>query len=343
MATGVADIIVPPEMMGEELMDFMRDVPLVRSLSKLSDEDEKNITSIITLLKDVTKLDFSNYKRPTLLRRLAKRMSEVGLNDLPTYKNYLSTHDEELALLGKEFLINVTKFFRDTEAFDVLRTEAIPAIVSSLAPDEPFKVWVAACSSGEEAYSVGMLVLEHLAKTGTPSANFKIFATDIDSDSLEIASRGIYKESIARDVPPQFLSKYFVKEGTHFRVATELRKHVVFANHDMLKDPPFSHLHLVTCRNMFIYINTGLQQKILRKFHFALKLNGYLMLGPSENISVLKDVTEEVNRKWKLYRCTSKIGLQESVNFMVPLNDSRLYSLAGKQPSNSRKRDESPC
>lgn len=335
-ATGVADIIVPPEMMGEELIEFMRDVPLVRSLHKLSDEDERNLQSIISLLKEITKLDFSNYKRPTLFRRLAKRMSEIGINDLNSYRNYLTTHDEELGLLGKEFLINVTKFFRDHEAFELLRTEAIPAIVGSLKGDETLKIWVAACSSGEEAYSVGMLVLEHLSKTGTPAANFKIFATDIDSDALDVGSRGIFKESIARDVPSNLLQKYFIKEGTHFRVSPELRKHVVFANHDILKDPPFSNLHLVTCRNMFIYINVALQQKILRKFHFALKLNGFLMLGPSENISILKDATEEVNRKWKLYRCVNKAGLNETTNFMVPLNESKLYSIAGKQPSNSR-------
>lgn len=336
VATGIADLIVPPEMMGEELLEFMRDVPLVKSLSKLNDVDEKILHSIITLLKEVTKLDFSNYKRPTLFRRLANRMSEVGINDLASYKDYLNTHEEELALLGKEFLINVTKFFRDPEAFETLRTEAIPAIVSSLKPDDTLKAWVAACSTGEEAYSVGMLFLEHLAKVGVPAGNLKIFATDIDTDALETASRGVYKENITRDVPAHLLQKYFVREGAHYRVTPELRKHVVFANHDILKDPPFSHLNLVTCRNMFIYINSGLQQKILRKFHFALKLNGYLMLGPSENISILKDVTEEVNRKWKLYRCTSKNGLHETINFLVPLNESKLYSLAGRQPSNSR-------
>jgi two-component system CheB/CheR fusion protein len=336
VATGIADIVVPPEMMGEELLEFMRDVPLVKSLNKLSEPDEKILYSVIGLLKDVTKLDFTNYKRPTLFRRLAKRMSEVGINDLASYRDYLTTHDDELGLLGKEFLINVTKFFRDPEAFDVLRTEAIPAIVSSMKPDDTLKVWVAACSSGEEAYSVGMVILEHLAKTGTPTNNFKIFATDIDTDALETASRGLYKENISRDVPAHLLQKYFVKEGTYFRVTPELRKHIVFANHDILKDPPFSHLNLVTCRNMFIYINSALQQKILRKFHFALKLNGFLMLGPSENISILKDSTEEVNRKWKLYRCISKTGLSESINFMVPLNESRLYPLAGKQPASSR-------
>lgn len=336
VATGLADMIVPAEMIGEELLEYLRDIPLVKSLNKLSETDEKNLHAIITLLKDITKLDFSNYKRPTLFRRLAKRMSEVGINDLSNYRDYLTTHDEELGLLGKEFLINVTKFFRDTEAFEVLRTEAIPSIVASLKPDDTLKVWVAACSSGEEAYSVAMLILEQLSKTGTPSGNFKLFATDIDSDALDIGSRGVYKDSISRDVPSHLLQKYFIKEGTHFRVTPELRKHVVFANHDILKDPPFSYLNLITCRNMFIYINSALQQKILRKFHFALKLNAFLMLGPSENISILKNATEEVNRKWKLYRCINKTGLHEVSNFMMPLNEGRLYSIAGKQPSTSR-------
>ena len=190
-------------------------------------------------------------------------------------------------------MINVTKFFRDPEGFECLRTEVIPAILSAKKVDDTIKVWIVACSSGEEAYSVGILFLEHIGKTGKLFPNLKIFATDIDSEALETASRGVYTNDIKKDVPKELLQKYFVQEGDFFRVIPELRKMVVFANHDVLQDPPFSRLDLIMCRNMFIYINTMLQRKALKKFHFALNVNSYLMLGPSENIGILKDVTRK--------------------------------------------------
>jgi two-component system CheB/CheR fusion protein len=168
-----------------------------------------------------------------------------------------------------------------------------------------------------------MLFLEHNRKLENQFSNIKIFATDIDTDALESASRGIYSQAIAKDIPGQLLSRYFVKEGNFFRVTAELRKIVVFANHDVVKDPPFSRLDLITCRNMFIYMNNVLQAKALKKFHFALKVNSFLMLGPSESIGILKDVTQELNRKWKVYRCISK-NLADGETMFVPLEKTVL-------------------
>lgn len=333
VATGLADLIVPPEMIGEELVGYLRQAPLVRSMMTNSEKNEALLQSIIEHLKKSTAFDFSNYKRPTLYRRLANRMAMVGVDTISDYHELLKQSDDELNILSKEFLINVTKFFRDSEAFDSIRTEAIPAIVTNRKPEEPIKIWVVACSSGEEAYSIGMLFLEYFEKAGLATNHLKIFATDIDSDALETASRGVYNENISKDVPPDLLLKYFLREGNTYRVLPELRKHIVFANHDILKDPPFSHLSLITCRNMFIYMSAVLQQKILRKFHFALKIDSFLMLGPSENISILKDATEEVNRKWKLYRCVNKAGLTEQGSFMMPLESGRMYSPINKQNS----------
>ncbi len=330
------DIVLPPEMIGEELIEYIKDAPLVKSLDAFNEEDEITLREILDLLNKTTRHDFNHYKRPTLFRRLAKRMSELGIQQLQHYRDYIFDHEEEVKTLSREFLINVTKFFRDPEGFECLKTEVIPAILSAKKADDAVKVWIVACSSGEEAYSVGILLLEHIGKMGKLFPNLKIFATDIDSEALEMASRGVYTNDIKKDVPKELLQKYFIQEGDFFRVIPELRKLVVFANHDVLQDPPFSRLDLIMCRNMFIYINTMLQRKALKKFHFALNVNSYLMLGPSENIGILKDVTSEVNRKWKIYRCITKRLLDADTMF-VPLENTvypKFHSAGGKNAIN---------
>lgn len=318
--SGAADLILPPEMIGEELTEYLKQSPMLKALEALNVHDETVLRDILSMVNESTQKDFSFYKRPTLFRRMAKRMSELSIGTISDYKDYLLTHPEELKELSRQFLINVTKFFRDVEAFQLLRSKAIPAIVANKKPDEPFKVWVVACSSGEEAYTVAILFHEYLAKT-MQQANLKIFATDIDSDALEIAAHGVYSEAIQKDVPRDLLEKYFIRESGQYRVSPELRKLVVFASHDILKDPPFSKVDLITCRNMFIYMNNVLQDRVLKKLHFALNLNSYLLLGPSENIGILKDHMHEEDRKWKLYRCHSKSGFSTNDAFLAPLEN----------------------
>jgi two-component system, chemotaxis family, CheB/CheR fusion protein len=333
--SGFADLILPPEIIGEELVEYVKETPLARSLNEMSKHNEAVLKDILADIQKVTRHDFAHYKRPTLFRRLAKRMTELGMSTLEEYREYLLRHEDELKTLGKEFLINVTKFLRDQEAFNCLRVEVIPEIVAKKKPDDTIKIWTVACSTGEEAYSVAMLFLEHLAVTQRTTQNLKIFATDIDTEALEIASRGLYAKSIARDVPSDLLKKYFIEEGEYYRVSPELRKHVVFANHDVLKDPPFSHLDLITCRNMFIYINAMLQRKILKKFHFALGLGSFMMLGPSENVGVLQDVVQEVNRKWKIYRCMTKTGVMDHELMMIPMDSKSFVSPGNSQLKNA--------
>jgi two-component system CheB/CheR fusion protein len=330
--TGCADLILPPEIIGEELINYLHDAPLLQSFNQLNQGDETSLQDILKALYQVTSRDFSHYKRPTLLRRLAKRMSEVGMNAIKDYKQFLQANDEEAKTLSKEFLINVTKFFRDSEAFEILRTEVIPVIVENKKNLGSTKVWVVACSSGEEAYSVAMLFLDFMEQNHISSSQFKVFATDIDSDALEMASRAIYPHTIARDVPEKYLNRYFVRDGTFYKVSPELRKHVVFAAHDVLKDPPFSHLDLVTCRNMFIYLNPMLQQQILRKFHFALNQDGYLMMGPSENVDILKDYMAEINRKWKIFRCVVRAKVIENNSVMMPLERNKIFMTGRNAP-----------
>lgn len=308
VGTVTCDLILPPEIIGEELVEYVQETPLVRSLNEQNQRNEGILKGILADIQRKTRHDFTHYKRPTLFRRLAKRMSELRIEDANEYHAYLQQNEDEIIRLSKEFLINVTKFFRDTEAFRLIKTSVIPEIVHRKKADDVLKVWIVACSSGEEAYSMAILFLEYFASIKrTP--NLKIFATDIDTDALEIASRGIYPKTIERDVPSEFLSRYFTVEGSSYRVTADLRKYVVFANHNVLKDPPFNHLDLISCRNMFIYLNATLQRNILKKFHFALNLEAFLVLGPSESIGPLQAATHEISRKWKIYRCTSKSGV----------------------------------
>ena len=297
ISSGFVDLILPPEMMPEEMVDFLKEAPLLKAFNLVNQQEEERINDIIDLINSVTGHDFSHYKRPTINRRLAKRMAEKNIKSVRNYLDYLSGDREEVKLLAKEFLIGVTKFFRDEEAFEELKTHVIPNIFLNKNPDDPIKIWSVACSTGEEPYSLGILFQEYLTKHKKPDGSLKIFATDIDKEALEAASRGVYSWDSVKHLSQERLSTYFIKEGQLYRIAPIIRKMVVFAHHDILKDPPFSRLDLISCRNMLIYMNPVLQKNILKTFHFALKSDGHLILGPSENIGILKDSMREIDRK----------------------------------------------
>lgn len=330
VATGKADLIIPPDMMGEELLNFLNESPVVRSFHAQNEKAEEAITEILDKIRDTTGIDFGYYKKPTLYRRLAKRMSELGITDVAEYVTYLTLHYEEVSVLTAEFLINVSSFFRDKEAFNILRTQVVPAIFNDKKPTEPVKVWSIACSTGEEAYSLAILLREYLDKNRITDFNVKIFATDIDKHALEIASRGIYPKSILQDVPGDLLAKHFVPEGNAYRIHPDVRKMVVFSYHDVLKDPPFSKMDLVTCRNMLIYINPAQQKEILKKLHFSLNINGFLFLGPSENVGPMKASVQEIDKKWKIYRCNTKRRLNDPDELFSPVFKSHLEAITSR-------------
>ncbi|MFT3909291.1 MAG: CheR family methyltransferase [Ferruginibacter sp.] len=306
VASGYADLIFSPDMIAEELLDFIQQAPLLRSFNEQHSKDEYVVTGILELLKTMTGYDFREYKKPTIFRRLAKRMSEVNSLNLQEYFTYLKNHSDEPKKLCREFLIGVTKFFRDLDAFEELKTTVLPELFKERGADNLLKVWVVACSTGEEAYTIAILLHDHIEVNKISGINVKIFATDIDSDAIDTASKGLYGESVAKDVPQELLEKYFAREGNNYRVAANIRKMVVFAHHNVLSDPPFSKIDLITCRNMLIYMSVPPQKHILKAFHFAVNREGYLFLGPSENIGILKDSFLEVNRKWKIYKCVIK-------------------------------------
>ncbi|HYG01824.1 MAG TPA: chemotaxis protein CheB [Chryseosolibacter sp.] len=336
IATGLVDLILPPALMPEELTECLRESPPTRSLHAFDKADEKVIDEILTLVKNTTSHDFNDYKKPTITRRLAKNMAEKGFKSVTDYYNHLVDHPEDIVNLGKEFLINVTKFFRDPEAFEEVRSKIIPSIFSAKKPHDVIKAWVVACSTGEEAYSLAMLFYEYMDNIRNHDYNIKIFATDIDKDALQTASNGCYPESISKDISPARLANFFVKEGTGYRIVPALRKMVVFAFHDITKDPPFSKLDLLSCRNMLIYMNLKLQRHVLKTFSFALNPGASLLLGASENVGPLKETMKELNKKWKIYKCIGKSRLSGNESFMPPIRPSTLVPVnTSNKPKNA--------
>ncbi|PTX18100.1 two-component system CheB/CheR fusion protein [Pontibacter mucosus] len=300
---GAADYVLTPEQMPEEIMEHTRKVPLVKSLIEQNEDgqDSEVLKEILDLICNHTQTDFTNYKEATLMRRIRKRMDYLRQKSMADYLNFLHEHPGEIKKLCQEFFINVTNFFRDPEAFECLEKEIIPQIIEAKAETEAVKVWVAACSTGEEVYSLAILFREAFDKLGR-EPNVKLFATDIDQHAIMLASKGSYPLSISKHVSPERLERFFHLRGNRYIINEDVRKLVVFAQHDLQKDPPYSRIDLVSCRNMLIYLNPDLQNKVLSLFPYALNLGGYLFLGSSENIGSMKSYFTEVNRKWKIFR-----------------------------------------
>lgn len=302
--SGNVDHVVPVNLMHEKLADYISLAP-VRALEN-GEVEEGIVNEVFELVHQHTDHDFSLYKTPTIYRRIGRRMKALNIESVKTYVDTLKDNHQEIEILGKEFLIGVTRFFRDEAAFNVLKSKVIPDIVDQKIDKEVLKVWVCACSTGEEVYSVAILIDQYLKKTGK-DLDVKIFASDIDEVSLDIASRNSYPESFRKDIPDDVFQEYFILEGQNISVVPHIRKQVVFAKHNVIKTPPFIKNDLICCRNMLIYMNSLLQQNILNTFHFSLNQDGYLFLGPSETINPIKDGVKEISSKWKIFKKTGTI------------------------------------
>lgn len=265
---------------------------------------ELALREILAVLRARTGHDFRHYKKATVLRRIERRMQIVSLRDLPAYASYLKDHPEETPELLADMLIGVTHFFRDREAFDALEREIIPALFEQKAGagDTVLRAWTAACSTGEEAYSLAMLLADHAEQSGTGTLKLQVFATDIDDHALETARTGAYPHAIMTDVTPERLRKYFTQEQDQFRTLKSLRELILFAQHNILRDPPFSRLDLICCRNLMIYLDRDIQIEVLRMFHFALNPGGYLFLGNSETADACSQLFTVVDKKNRIYR-----------------------------------------
>lgn len=304
ISSGNADFVLPPSDMPNEMFGFIHDKPVY--LNETAKVDDALLEEIFGLIHAEGGYDFHYYKTPTIIRRIARRMTHLNIPVLNDYVQYLRNHSEECLQLGKDFLIGVTRFFRDEPAFELLREKVIPDIVHQKEQGDIVKLWVAACSSGEEVYSLAILFDQELKKQQLRN-EVKIFATDIDESNIDIAARGHYPFSIERDVPHNLLDEYFTKDNTGYSIIPRIRKQIVFARHNIIKDPPFIKNDFVSCRNMLIYMSPVLQHKVLSVLVFGLRQDGILFLGSSENPAPVKDALHEISNKWKVYQKTGSV------------------------------------
>ena len=267
----------------------------------MGSDPERTLRDVLSLLHQHTGHDFRQYKRATLLRRLERRLQVRGQPDLPSYYDLQRRDASESHALFKDLLIGVTQFFRDREAFAALEHTVLPQIFQDKGPGDTVRVWVAACSTGEEAYSLAMLLADHAASMAAPPA-IQVFASDIDAQAIRKARAGLYPASIAKDVPPERLQRYFTMENGAYKVRKALHRQVLFAEHNLLRDPAFSSVDLISCRNFLIYLNPEVHRHVLGTFHFALRPGGYLMLGSAETVDDASDKFVAVDAGRKLYR-----------------------------------------
>ncbi|MBC7915496.1 MAG: chemotaxis protein CheR, partial [Pyrinomonadaceae bacterium] len=320
IATGLVDFILEPALMPQAIEDY---VQLNEEILLNNKDDIKYITAIVDFIRDKSPLDFSDYKQSTILRRTKRRASNSGFTSLKSYLAFIKENPEEVEVLSQEYLISVTTFFRDKQAYEFLETTVIPDILSKLVPGEELKIWVAGCATGEEAYSMAILIHEQLNEKNEELV-VKIFATDIDNIALVKGGKGIYAQNIEKHVSPERLKNYFTKEGNTYCIKPKIRRMVIFAQHDLIKNPPFCNMHFISCRNLLIYMTLVLQKKVFDMLQFGLKLDGYLFLGSSENPISILDSLEVINKKYKIYKNRSPKPVMRFNTFSMPvLNEKK--------------------
>ena len=308
ISTGLADFVLSPEEIAEEILNFSNTPTLLRPLrsdNPLSEEEspfseEETLSHIYTILKNASGIDFTYYKRSTILRRIERRMLVTHSSTLAEFAHLLGDNPEEVQILAKEILIGVTNFFREPAFFEKLKYNAVYKIVERAKEEEPIRVWSAGCSTGEEAYSIAILFREVMEELNV-KRDVKIFATDVDSRAIEQAGKGVFSENIIDDVTPTRLAKYFLKVGDQYQISKDIRRMIVFATHNMFSDPPFGKLDLISCRNVMIYFQPVMRRGLFAIFHQALKNGGFLFLGKSETAGEYVNLFKPVCSAEKIY------------------------------------------
>ncbi|GGD97017.1 methyltransferase [Aureimonas endophytica] len=298
----LADFLLPPDELADRVMAYGRRLSRQREPGQsLTREVSGAMASIVTLLRQKTGHDFHGYKSGTFIRRIQRRMQVTQVEDVADYVEVLRGQPDEAQNLFNDLLIGVTQFFRDKKEFELLETQIIPRLFQDKRRDDQLRVWVIGCSTGEEAYSIAILLREHMA-TLDEVPQVQIFASDLDGRALASARVGRFSADIARDVPPERLARWFVKEGNTYCVVKDIREMCIFSQHSVIKDAPFSRLDLVSCRNLLIYLDAELQSRIIPLFHFALKPGGYLFLGNSENASRHANLFVPIEPRFRIFR-----------------------------------------
>ena len=325
IATGFVDLVLNPDSIAREMRHIA--ASMVDAGNKLQLSDGDLMVQVFSILRNVTNVNYTYYKQTTILRRIERRIVVTHNRNLQEYVKYLSNNPDEARLLAKEVLIGVTSFFRDPDYFDVLKDRVVYDLVKNSTPTEQIRVWVAGCSTGEEAYSIAILFAEVMEELGL-RRDVKIFATDLDADSIAVAGRGIYGDNISEDVSVARLSRYFSRKGNHYIVGHDIRKMIVFAQHNVFQDPPFGKLDLISCRNLLIYFQNVLQRNLFAIFHMALNDRGYLFLGRSESVIDYDDVFRVVcaNEKIFVHNASGKAPSHERITYSMQGVESNMDS-----------------
>jgi two-component system CheB/CheR fusion protein len=338
ISTGLVDIELPPEQMPEALEQFFN---VSRKLLHFEPEDDsktensecESTDKIFAILRTRTCRDFAAYKRKTILRRINRRMGLNHIHSLKEYVRFLRENRNETDALFRELLIGVTRFFRDPESFEVLKNKVLADRIGQMDPDSVFRVWVPGCSTGEEVYSLAIAIKECMAGT-SDHIQLQIFGTDIDSAAIDKARQGLFPESIASDVSEERLKRFFTSENGCYRIRKEIRDDTVFSVQDIIKDPPFSRLNLLCCRNLLIYLKAETQKKLIPLFHYTLRPGGILMLGTSETIGGFSSLFETLDKKWKIFsRREVPNSIREKIDFPQQMKDTGSH-----EPQPSKKR-----
>ena len=318
IATGMVDWVLPVAEMPNRLLEYQRiqgrirlpeeNLPVLTGIEE--SDDENALRETLSFLRMRTGHDFSCYKRGTILRRIGRRMQVNSIEELPAYLAFLRLHPSEAMALLQDLLISVTNFFRDQEAFQALQSE-LPKLFADKSSDDQVRVWVPGCATGEEAYSLAMVLSEYASNLNAPP-QIQVFATDLDQGSINVARAGIYPDTITADISEERLRLFFTKESAGYRIRRGMRETVLFALHDLLKDPPFSRIDLISCRNLLIYLDREAQRRVFEIFHFALLEKGMLFLGSSESIEDAGTLFTTLDKKYRLYG--RRIGNRRSLS-----------------------------
>ena len=290
----------------------------------VKDKTQSGLEKVVILLRSQTSHDFSLYKNTTLYRRIERRMGIHQIDKIATYVRFLQTNPQELELLFRELLIGVTSFFRDPEAWEQLKANVLPALLSRDASNHTLRAWVSACSTGEEAYSLAILFKEALEELKpSKNINMQIFATDLDTQAIEKARAGIFPANISADVTEKRLERYFIKVEKGYQVSKSIREMVIFAPQSIIKDPAFTKLDLLCCRNLLIYMMPELQKKLLPLFHYSLNPGGFLFLGSAETVGNFTNLFAPLDGKTRIYRRLETANVMGEIDFPTNFNSSR--------------------
>jgi two-component system CheB/CheR fusion protein len=332
----LVDIVAPANLLPAKLRDFLKHIPIVKSDLEIEIKDKSSLEKIIILLRTYTGNDFSLYKKNTVYRRIERRMVVHKIDKISSYVHFLQENPKEATILFKELMIGVTNFFRDSPVWEKLKENVIPDILASKQEGSILRAWVPGCSTGEEAYSLAIVFKEALEKTKPNGGlSLQIFATDLDNEAIERARKGLYPANIAADVSSNRLSRFFSKTDDSYRVNTEIREMVVFANHNIIMHAPFTKIDILSCRNLLIYMDPELQNKLLGLFYYSINPEGIMLLGSSETLGTQSHLFTPVNSRLKIFKRSITTLLPELFDFPSSFSRNKPTSIEKQIPARS--------